>query len=488
MSEPSSVTTMIPDFQTAIARLAEIARAKGDDFRMKVLRKVSQAAPLSTIATFDGATVEHFQTPEAWLVPFCGGGPIYVLWAYHASDPNVLLVTVMPPLIHGAPREPDLSLVRATTWNGPRILISPRPPDAPAASPSADLSALFPGSGAGRTGSGGPAREVGTTTGPAAGPGSSSEEERLNALRLSILDQQRRSDTERIEKMIEAQAKATERQITALSSLIEKVATRPAEPKAAEKPLAEQLAPLIVAAAPILTAFLARGSEDRKEMLAREAAREEREAKRSEENLRMIIAMSEKSAAASGDTIKVVTPMVDAVAQMSRTMLQNAATMRDLMPAPPEDEGITGIVKALAPAVAEYLAIKSQPPQPPPPALPPGQPAAPPPQPPPADGAQPEPRIDAVPAAELLGEIDAAIQGHHDPAQLAQGYLDALGGNPGVAETVRAAGGTWAYFRTKLAAWAQQPGAGPDGRSNGDYLRVVIAALTQAAQARGVTL
>lgn len=484
----------VPDFQTAIQILSAVAREKGDDFRVKILRKASPSAPFVNVATFDGARVDHFLTPEAWLVPFCGGGPIFVLWPFHASDPTKLVCQVIPPQINGTPKEPDLRLPASPTWNGPVTLISPKPPDAPAANPSADLAVLFPVSGAARQ-AGGPAREAGATTASTGGPGHSpsAEEDRLTALRLQIIDQQRRQDAERIEKLIAAQQAATDRQMAAIMGMVEKMNSAPRAP---EKTLVEQIAaltPVLSVVLPFLGAAREKDVNDAKLRAEAEVRRQEREDKARDEMMKLIIGMNEKSANAGNETVKMIAPMVDAVAQMSRTSLQTAATMRELMPQVPEDEGIMGLVKALAPAVAEFLAVRAQNGQPPG-APPQGQlPAQTPPpsaggngQ--PAPSSPPEVDIASISADDLAARIDGAIRAHHDPNDLAAGYLDAITGNAGFAEKVRAAGGTWAYFKSTLAAWAVEAAPGADGKTNATYLREVAGVLKAAALARGITL
>ena len=490
-----ALETTVPDFQTQIAKLAEIARAKGDDFRIKIMRKSSPAAPLTSVATFDGANVGHFAVPEAWLVPFCGGGPVFVLWAYHASEPNTMVEQIFPPAINGQIRDPvNFAAVTAPNWNGPTTLLAPTPPQAKGAPPSDGLAALY-AVPTGSSASGGAAREAAS---PAPGsPGYSSDAEaRLHAAQLQILDQQRRHDNDRIEKLIEAQAKSGERQIAAIMELLR--AQKPVEVKPAPS-LAEQIVPLAAALTPLLSALMARSSEDRKAAMERESRREEREAKAREEAGKIQAEFINRLSSGNSETAKVMQSMADVVANSMKAQLQTFATLRDLMPGEPPEEGITGIVKALAPAIGEYLAVKGamQPQgQPAAPQLPPRPPAAPPataPAPataptdaPPAPGA--DGGIAAADPGELIGEIEAAIKAHHDAAELATGYAEALAVNEPFRAAVAQAGGTIALFQARLGAWVMDRTPGTDGKTNGDYLRGLVGALNGAAAQRGVSI
>jgi hypothetical protein len=479
------------DFQSQISKLAEIAKAKGDDFRIKIMRKASPAAPLTSVATFDGANVGHFAVPEAWLVPFCGGGPVFVLWAYHASEPNVMVEQVFPPSINGAIREPvSFAAVASAGWNGPTTLLAPQPPQAAKAPNPSDVASLF-AVPAGSSASGGAAREAASPS--PGGPGHSSDAEaRLHAAQLQLLDQQRRQDNDRLEKMIEAQTKAGERQIAAIMDFMRN--QKPAEVKAGPT-LVEQIVPLAAAFTPILTAIMARGDADKKGAMEREARREEREAKSRDEAAKAQSLLFEKLSSGNSETAKVMQSMADVVANSMKAQLQTFATIRDLMPGEPQDEGITGIVKALAPAAAEYFALRGSmapqapqlPPRPPAPAVPPA----------PGQGDAPAPATAPAPAegtiaeadpASLIAEVEEAIKAHHDPAELAANYVEAMTANVAFAQAVAQAGGTIPLFQGRLGSWVMDQKPAADGQTNGNYLRTLIGALRGAAAPRGVSI
>lgn len=489
-------TTIAPDFQTSIDMLSAIAKEKGDDFRIQVMRKASPAAPLSSIATFDGANVGHFAVPQAWLVPFCGGGPVFLLWAYHASEPTKLVVQVFPPTINGQIKDPDLLAPSRDGWNGPSTLISPLPPKVEKAPTSSGLQSLFQlplGSP-----SGGSAREAGPQTGS---PGHS-EADRLADMKLALLDQQRRQDNERFEKLLNDQQRASEKQIAMLSELVKSVTARPAVEAKAQPTIVEQMVPLMGAFTPLITAMLSRGDANAKATAEREARREEREATARAEASKIQAEFINKLSSGNSETAKVMQSMADVVANSMKAQLQTFATLRELMPGEPQEEGLTGILKTLAPAAAEFFAMRSQmavnapPPPMQPPALPPqrgpsGMNGAPAPSQQPAEQTAEAPTDNPVATADpagLLSEAETAIRDHHDAKELAAGYVEALAVNEPFRNLVAQQGGTIAVFQRLLGPWVMEPTPAEDGVTNGNYLRSVIGALNGIAAQRGIRI
>jgi hypothetical protein len=162
-----------------------------------------------------------------------------------------------------------------------------------------------------------------------------------------------------------------------------------------------------------------------------------------------------KSANASLDMVKIVTPMVDAVAQMGRTVLQNAIMMREATQEPPQEGGLMDVIKAAIGAWAEASARNSSaPPAMPDPRLAPAAAQASPPPvrvptgpPVPAQTAQtaePEPETDEeVTPSQMVDMLAQAIRDHTPPDDLAPDIVEALGA-PEFVEAIKADGGVLA--------------------------------------------
>jgi hypothetical protein len=490
-----------PTFDEAIRAILEIAKEKGDDFRMRIFRKPSLAASaMDVVAAFDGARVEHFSTPETWLPVICGGG-YYALAAMHSSDINTLVAMVVPPLLPGQPRAADVSVMRSPSWGGPATLIFPKVAD-PQPTPPPGSAALYQVGGA-------PTDRSDAARGghPQSSGGAPSSSEDVTAARLALLDQARRYDMERLEKMIEAQAKSAERQIAAIIDLVKSQASTAARvDRPPDKPLVEQITPLLTAAVPLVSAFLAKAAEDRKEVAEREARREEREAKAREEAAKANAAIIEKLSSGNSESAKIMQSMADVVSNSLKGQMQMAATVREIMSsdAPPAEDGLIGLAKAVAPVVGDFLVAKanadaaraSVAPQAPQGALPPRPPQPPPPAPAPNGavgdaGREPtdEEAARALAGADpkaLVEEIVGALKAHHAPQEIAEAYLDAVSLNTGVRDAVNEAKGTLNFFQAQLGDWITAQEIGSDGQTNAMYLRVVVSELTKAAQARGV--
>lgn len=135
--------------EETIKLLRELATAKGDDFRVRIMRKRSPSSMPESVATFDGATVEQLTQPEAWLPQLAGGGPEYILSIYHANDKTELLGALVTN-VQGEVRPADTRIVGQPNWTGPRIVVFPRPPppaseESPA--PAYSVPIVSPGTG-----------------------------------------------------------------------------------------------------------------------------------------------------------------------------------------------------------------------------------------------------------------------------------------------------------------------------------------------------
>lgn len=109
----------------------EVARLKGDSFRIKIMRRVANGPPLTT-AILDDAVLEHLSAPEVWMPALVGGGN-YQLMAYQSNAESRGTTPVGSPIpvnIGGQAREPSHDVVKDPGWNGPRVMAFPAAPRA----------------------------------------------------------------------------------------------------------------------------------------------------------------------------------------------------------------------------------------------------------------------------------------------------------------------------------------------------------------------
>jgi len=454
--------------------IRQMASTVGDDFRVKVLKRTgaSPSAPTEMIASYAAARVEHFAMPEAWLSQLAGGGG-YVLIVLHETEPNTPVAVLNLTPITGPARPLDAGAIGRPNWTGPGTQLFPAVPlqQIPGGAPS--VRSLF-----GQPEAAGAVEDAGARASvPAASAASGASLDRIMEARFAMLDAQRRSDSEAIAKAIEMQSKATERQISAMMEVVKATAQRPV---VQEKSIVEQIVPLMTVMSPLIAAFVdgnAKRSTEEKKIAAEEASRREaREADARKTEREMLMQMNERAAAASGDMMKVISPMVEAVSQMGRTVLQQVATMQEMSAPPAPEEGITGLVRAGLQAFAESSAVKrmemesaiangSQR------ALPPmqqqhAQPQDPQQQP----GEEMTPAdIATMPAGDLVNEFVAALRAKHTVTEIADGYMMALA-NPNFVALVEQSGGPQKLFGPHLTDVLGQPGMA-------DYVRGVVAEL-----------
>lgn len=467
----------------ALAAIEARAAEKSNSFKVKVFRRVGLAAPLQHIASLEEATVEHLANPEQWLPTLCGGGPIFTLAVCHASE-TVPNITFNPPNLIGAPRDIDPNTVKDPTWKGPTVIIYPSATakPAPATGPTI-LEGIQQLLGAPTTTSGSGTR--GQDSKDAGGSSGVSAE---------VL---RRLDAEAVTRALAEIQKSTAQQIADMRrEMAETVKTIAAAVATPSRSLAQQiaeLAPVIATVAPMLTSILSTGREA---AAAREAAQREEMARQREqadkardEMLKLLAASNERAAASSGDIMKMVTPMVESVSVMGKTMLQQVATMRELSSTDQPPSEWVEIAKAGLGALAEVLAAKASAGTPGAPIRPPQLPAGKVPVPPVPAPAAPVGEAEADPehaamieylksasAEEILKHTEEAIKNEADVAELADAFLDAIEVNPAVATAVQAAGGPLQLFRARIGdEWL---------KGHLQYAQALVAALTTAAKER----
>lgn len=126
MASPQTIIGQ-PDPQEVVAQIAKTAEdLRVDDFRVRVQRRRAGNALPEQILTLDGAKAEHFSAPETWLPRIAGGG-LFMLTAFHCSNNSAPVGGPFPVQVEGPMRDPDVSVVDALDWTGPRVCVFPMP-------------------------------------------------------------------------------------------------------------------------------------------------------------------------------------------------------------------------------------------------------------------------------------------------------------------------------------------------------------------------
>lgn len=456
---PTPMVPLSPDEAVSVLQQAVTEHAGRNEFSVKVFRKIQISASPSHIASFEGATVEHLVNPELWLPKLAGSGPIFVLAVRHASE-QIALCTIQPAMMVGQQHEVDPAVVDSPDWRGPPAITYPTAADRAAQDQRGAMSALSRLSGV--PGSAGDPTSRGQRSPPSGDAGHSDA-------RIALVEAQYRLELASLAKSIESQTRATERQIATLMDTVKLATSAPREP---QKSIMDQIPALVAAAAPFVTAILSRSESEAKARRESDARREAREAEQRAEMTKLLLDMSNRASSASGDMAKILSPMVEVTSQMSRTMLQQVATMRELSSPGEPQESMTTVIKAGIEALGEVMAARAtagvQPP-----ALGPKSPA------PPAapESKSPHQNLAEMDPADLLGRIEAAIRAHHEPVELASAFREAVAQNKGVAESVTEAGGPLKFFRARLTdAWIASAEHAP-------YIAQLVKALSAAPAA-----
>lgn len=112
--------------EESLKAINERATKDGDEFILKVFRRTHLASPPTVIATFEGANVQHFNSPELWLPSLSGGGK-YQLQGYHQTDLNRPVASFIGFTVDNEePREVDLAAPKRPDWRGPAKLSFPK--------------------------------------------------------------------------------------------------------------------------------------------------------------------------------------------------------------------------------------------------------------------------------------------------------------------------------------------------------------------------
>lgn len=254
--------------------LKELAKkaAESDSFFLKVFRRAHMGSLPTIVASFSGAQIAHFTSPELWLPQLAGGGK-FLLQGYHESNLNAPVGSfIMFTVDNDEPRDVDINAPKKAGWRGPPTLEFPkeqerrpvvdemplygvRSPSAPGSGDSATRSSpAWP-----RQAGGGAHRQSYEPGEEAFGPRAyalEAERRKLEADKLEAAREKHRAELEMVKQTHAAEMKALEARI---------------ESKLSQKPTEDS-------GSKMLLEFMKQQAEDRR--AAAEAAREERRLER----------------------------------------------------------------------------------------------------------------------------------------------------------------------------------------------------------------
>ena len=382
-------TRPVPTPDEIVGMIAESAKAKGNDFLVKITRRRGGGPPVS-VAQLGNARLEHFivgaSSHEIWVPKLLGGG-LFSITVHNVNDPQGA-GPVSPPLmlqVDGAPRDPDPNIFDQPDWEGPRECIFP--PRAKASDTT--HTTVPPGAGSG-TGAANPA------SGPGIGGTSTAATDELSRQWANVtkakeeaLEIQRKAEIAAARRDAEAQIAAARREAELAVSAAKREAeierrARDDQFQRLERSLEELRAkaaapaPVLAPAAPVEDKFgqmmMEMRRADREAALemakiqaqaaaAQATAQAAQSAQAAELNKTLMAAVLAKPS--SSDTAeKVFTSMAAAVSQMMGNQIQMFSAMNDLGMGPnqgapePEPEpawarAAERIVKAFGSVVAQ---------------------------------------------------------------------------------------------------------------------------------------
>lgn len=101
-----------------------VAATGRDSFRLKILRKRSEADPSPMlVATFENANRKHIADIDLWLSELCGGG-FFVVSLHHADSLAKRVGLQLPFRVDGSPKQLNINAVTSDTWRGPIDLLT----------------------------------------------------------------------------------------------------------------------------------------------------------------------------------------------------------------------------------------------------------------------------------------------------------------------------------------------------------------------------
>jgi len=279
-----------------IALLAKKAEEKGDNFWVKVFRRRVQGQLPDSVATFGGASVQHFQHPEMWLPRLLGGGPTFLLSGYHEENLVVPIgdfITINVPVDGNPPRasnEIDTSILKSPGWTGPRTLEWPTPEDVKRAQPAQQAGYSVPSLAAASSGNSAANNVPGG--GPSSGVSQLQWQLQQQSLQMQQLQAQleaahsraeaaqreadevrRRNELESIKRDAEERQRASDAKIEKALARIEAMSqVQPAKVSS----IIDQLPALIAAVAPILEG-MRKSSDDLRAAMATQQAQQQQQ-------------------------------------------------------------------------------------------------------------------------------------------------------------------------------------------------------------------
>lgn len=228
--------------QETVALIAEKAKETGiDQFKVKISRKPMAGLPMQ-IATFEDATTEQIANPETWLPRMFGGGPHFIVTAFHVNDKTRPVGGFLNFHLPGEVRRVDPRILTSSDWAGPRQMSFPRferPQDTDITLLSDGLDGAAPQAPASGRSVGGHFSQVTSTipgTNPADAARLAAAEAKLNAAEGEIRRREKEvaEDRHRMElERVKAEANA---QVAALREDVKRLAERALAPVTSQGP------------------------------------------------------------------------------------------------------------------------------------------------------------------------------------------------------------------------------------------------------------
>jgi hypothetical protein len=513
--------------QETMKLIADIAKEKGDDFRLTVRKRNPQDGSPMSCAIFVGVGIEQIATPEIWLRDLAGGGE-YWLQVTHSTDAFNLIGSILTHRISGAPMPVNAQAPTMPDWRGPTNVnwIEGNTPPVKPAEPQTtqqQIAAAIAGIPAPP-----PLSHTSTPLQATAAEAVRVAEDRernlmfrgdlsrteaeLKAQAATLAAREREIERENVRVRAEADKAVTEAKAAAERQIAMLTAMQPRS-----QPLGEILAPLVTAVAPLIVGYLQtqqqRVAEEAKARMAveiaiadREAKREERAEKAAQAQAELFARMSSESRTATEKLIEEMRrsfeklsdkpgadvqtkemfgSMSSAFAQLAQTTMSMVAAATELRPpeGPPQidwGQTIAQVTRSAADAFKSYVGAQQRgaglTPSGAAAALPPG--AAP---------AQPQVEGEiATPAAPddsepIFNQIVLRVKAQEDPVQIAAFFLNSYDANLWFAYKVKKAATLIDLFGPLLADWVME-----NAPARGAYLDACGKAIDAEAERRRV--
>jgi len=267
MSTALQAQSLAPNDDATIALLQNRKEKEGDAFRVKVFR-FKGGGQLSQLAlTADDVHLDQIVNPEQWITRLIGGGPVFHLCVYHASDPTLQVGQSLKFRIEGEERPFTGQALSIPGYVGPKKILYPPiddrapaplyavPPTSPSPQGSFALAPQTQVPGGSSAGSGY------LNIPPIAAPAEDAmrrEREEIARREAEVREMRHRIEMDQLKRESEARTAALEGQLREISQSLK---TPHAPPKT-------DWAPIVAAVAPIVTALL-QGQEQARQAAVR---------------------------------------------------------------------------------------------------------------------------------------------------------------------------------------------------------------------------